>query len=114
MTILLALAICLLVNSSASAKGALPSKVYNFAELIFDSEVKRPSGDHFNAKDKVAFKRLSTITPPSFIRPLIESSGERVLGTSVRSLKSITPLAGALERWPFVPTRWSIRMAPRA
>ena len=74
------LLIGLLLTSAASA--AVPSKAYTFADLVFDSEVKRPSGQHFDGKEKARFGRLSVITPPSFIGALYESAGSAALGSS--------------------------------
>ena len=74
------LLIALLLTSAASA--AVPSKAYTFADLVFDSEVKRPSGQHFDGKGKARFGRLSVITPPSFMGALYESAGSAALGSS--------------------------------
>ncbi|MGB0592420.1 MAG: hypothetical protein ACPGU1_22270 [Myxococcota bacterium] len=79
--LILSLSILLTLTASASA-AQTPSKEYIFADLVFDSEVKRPSGEQFNVKGKAKFGRLSYIARPSFRDALMETSAEPVLGSS--------------------------------
>ena len=79
--LILSLSILLTLTASASA-AQTPSKEYIFGDLVFDSEVKRPSGEQFNVKGKAKFGRLSYIARPSFMDALVETSAESVLGSS--------------------------------
>ena len=70
------------LTSTSSVSATTPSKTYTFADLIFDSEVKRPSGQRFEVKERARFGRLSYIAPASFMGDLVESGELPVLGSS--------------------------------
>jgi len=97
------LTLSLLLSLTASASAApTPSKEYIFADLVFDSEVKRPSGEHFNVKGRAKFGRLSYIAPPSFMGPLLQTSADSVLGSSADRWSILTSTPGIP-----VPLAWS-------
>jgi hypothetical protein len=97
------LSLSLLLSATASASAApTPSKEYIFADLIFDSEVKRPSGERFNVKGNAEFGRLSYIARPSFMGTLLASSSESILGSSADRW-SVLASAPSLP----VPLAWS-------
>lgn len=108
------LTLSLLVSASASASAtSTPSKEYLFADLVFDSVVKRPSGERFNIKDKADFGRLSYITRPSFVSPLLLSSSESVLGSTADRWLVLASASDPTEGWALSPSPCWTRRAPR-
>ena len=74
----LVLALTLLATASSAALAASPFvKIYTFDELVFDSEVQRPSASRFEGKARVRFGRLSHLSR-SFMCDLIRSDVARL------------------------------------
>jgi hypothetical protein len=111
---LLLMTLSLLVCATTSASAAsTPSKEYTFAELIFDSEVKRPSGEQFSVKGKADFGRLSYIARPSFMSTLLQSSSESVLGSSADRWSVLSSESVQAVRWALASSSCWARLSPR-